>query len=96
MPHSDPHDLWDMFWRDKNGHVVIFEWPNAWLIAWAAVTMVSLFSKGKLFTICYWLAIVLLAIWSVLEISRGVNYFRRALGLVVLGFTIMSIIHGLQ
>ena len=96
MHKHNSHDLWDKIWRDPEGKVVIFQWPNVWLIAWAVVTMVSLFTRGTVFSVCYWLADAILAVWAILEITKGVNYFRKALGVIVLIFVIISVIHGLQ
>lgn len=85
-------DLWDKFWKDKRGRVVVWQTPNAFLIAWAVLTLLSLFLNGAASDILWWVAIVDLAIWSLLEIFKGVNYLRRALGIIVLVLTILSAI----
>jgi len=82
---------WYKFWKDKTGKVVIWQSPNLPLWAWIISTSlskvlphgqlnfaVSLISFGALFT------------WAWLELSRGVNYFRRCLGAVVLIASIAS------
>lgn len=84
-------DLWDKTWKDKNGKVVIYQHPNPLLIAWVVVTVLSIFINGKLSTVLWWLAMALLAAWSLLEIFKGVNYFRRALGAVVLLLVILAV-----
>lgn len=85
--------LWDRIWKDRQDRVVIWQNPNAWLIGWAVLTMVSLLlSRGLVADICSWAASASLIVWSFLEISRGVNYFRRVLGAVVLVFAIASLI----
>jgi hypothetical protein len=78
-------DLWDRVWRDQQGHYVVFQWPNIPLIAWAVLTCISVLTPSRsTASTFWWLASVALAIWALLEIFRGVNYFRRALGLFVL------------
>jgi len=92
MPTSDRrHDLWDKIWKDRTGHVVIYQRPNIWLIGWAVLTLMSLFLLGQAANILSLLATIVLGIWALLEISRGANYFRRALGVVVMIFVIMSL-----
>jgi hypothetical protein len=83
--------LWDKFWRDKHGDVVIFQMPNVLLYLWAGLSLVSMFTpRGKVSDGFWWASMASLAIWSLLEIFKGVNYFRRVLGLVVLGFTVAA------
>jgi hypothetical protein len=85
-------DLWDRIWRDENGKIVIWQRPNLWLIGWAVLTTISLFISGRGADIFSWLAEISLIIWSLLEITKGANYFRRVLGLLVLIFAVMSLI----
>lgn len=89
------HDLWDKIWRDQQGKVVVFQWPNAWLIGWAVLAVASLMTSGHLADILSWASHLSLIVWSVLELLKGVNYFRRALGLLVLVFAIASLINNL-
>jgi ABC-type uncharacterized transport system permease subunit len=89
------HDLWDKFWRDEEGRVVIWQTPNAWLIGWATATFVSLFFNGRTADVLTFIGSVSLIVWSVLEVTKGANYFRRLLGLVVLIFSIASLIKSL-
>lgn len=88
--HYEHQDLWDKFWKDDKGNYVIWQWPNKFLIAWAILTLISLFINGTISTIVWWLALIDLAIWAGLEIWKGVNYFRRVLGVVVLIMTLMA------
>jgi hypothetical protein len=74
-------ELWDRIWRDKRGKVVIWQMPNAFLIGWAVLTMASLIVSGKVADVLAWAAIAALAAWALLEIVKGVNYFRRFLGI---------------
>ena len=92
----DDRDLWDKIWRNEDGDIVIWQWPNAWLIGWAVVTLISLVVTGKVSDVFFWIGVGLLLVWSALEILKGVNYFRRALGVVVLLMEIMMIINVLK
>lgn len=94
MPYTRTMNLWDRIWKDKRGRVVIWQTPNMWLIGWAALTVISLLFSGqsRAATIFAVTGSIALIIWSVLEILKGVNYFRRALGLVVLILSVLSII----
>jgi hypothetical protein len=84
-------DLWDKFWKDKDGNVVIFQMPNFILITWVVLTIISLFvPRGHVQETIWWASTITLAVWSLVEMLKGVNYFRRTLGLVVLLITIAS------
>jgi hypothetical protein len=86
------HDLWDKIWKDKHGKVVIFQMPNILLVGWAVLTIISLFvPRGQAQETFWWLSVATLGVWSLLEIWKGVNYFRKALGLVVLFMVVASI-----
>jgi hypothetical protein len=84
--------LWDKTWKDRRGKVVIWQTPNIPLIGWAVLTFLSLLFSGRQADIFSWLGSASLIIWSLLEISKGANYFRRALGLLVLVTAVMSLI----
>lgn len=94
-PRRDRRDLWDKTWKDKTGRYTLWQTPNVWLMGWVVFTVLSLLFNGTVSDVFFWLASAGLLTWSFLEITRGVNYFRRALGLLVLYFTIMTIIKGL-
>lgn len=81
---SSDQDWWDKFWKDKDGQVVVYQRPNVFLIAWVVLTLISLFMTGTVSNVLWWAALAVLAIWSLLEIFRGVNYLRRLLGVIVL------------
>jgi hypothetical protein len=92
--HIQTHNrsLWDKFWRDKSGEVVIVQRPNIWLVIWLVLEIVSLFSAShrvELFS--WWLGSAALGVWSLLEILQGVNYFRRALGVFIALMTLLTV-----
>jgi hypothetical protein len=86
------HRVWDKIWKDKDGSVVIWQMPNAFLIGWAVLTIICLVTSGKTSDVFGDVADASLVVWALLEIFKGVNYFRRALGVVVLIFAIASFI----
>lgn len=90
--HRQRRSLWDKIWRDKSGHVVIWQTPNVWLIGWAVLTTLSLFFTRHPADIISAVGSVSLTVWVALEVLRGVNYFRRALGLIVLIFAVAALI----
>ena len=85
-------DIWDKIWRNKNGRVVIWQAPNMWLIGWALFVTLSLLFTSRLADIFSWIGSASLIIWAVLEILKGVNYLRRALGLLVLIYAVATLI----
>lgn len=89
--YQDNRNLWDKTWKDRRGHIVIFQMPNVWLIAWAVLTFISLFTNGTAANVLWWLAEIALFGWALLEALRGVNYFRRGLGVIVALLVIGSI-----
>jgi hypothetical protein len=76
-------DTWDKIWRDRRGNVVIWQRPNIFIIAWVIITVVTIFTTGTVSNVLWYISAAVLAIWALLEIFRGVNYFRRFLGVLV-------------
>jgi len=64
-------------------------------MAWLVLTIFSLLVNGRLANILYWVGSAALITWSLLEIFKGVNYVRRALGLLVLVLAVASLVKGL-
>jgi hypothetical protein len=70
---------------DKKGRVVIAQSPNIPLLGWFVLELVSLLlHKGHAKSGLQDIATASLFTWAYLEISKGVNYFRRLLGFVVI------------
>lgn len=84
--------IWDKTWRNQEGKVVIWQMPNAWLIGWAIFTFMALLVSGKTSDVLSWIGEASLVVWCLDEMLRGVNYFRRALGLVVLIYAVVTIL----
>lgn len=77
--------LIDKIFRDSNGNIVIAQMPNPPLILWVVASLLTfVFHSGTINSVLNILANGALFTWAWLELFQGVNYFRRALGLVVL------------
>lgn len=86
--------LFDKTFRDSQGAVVIAQAPNLPLWAWIISTLLKfVFTKGTLFEGLDAIAFGSLFTWAWLELFDGVNYFRRALGAIVLISAIVTRIH---
>jgi hypothetical protein len=77
--------LFDKIFRDSEGNIVIAQPPNLPLIAGITTTALKfLFTYGNLYIAVDAIAFGSLFTWAWLELFDGVNYFRRALGLITL------------
>ena len=77
--------LFDKFFRDSNGNIVIAQPPNPPLILWGMASLLKLIFTGGLTHVGLDLiAYGSLFTWAWLELFQGVNYFRRTIGLIVL------------
>jgi hypothetical protein len=81
-------DLWDKFWKNKQGEVVVYQHPNILLIAWLILALSSLFALGTIAEVLWYGSLAFLAAWAIREMIKGVNYFRRGLG----GFILLIVI----
>jgi hypothetical protein len=85
--------LFDRLFRDGSGEIVIGQAPNLPIIVWISATLLKLvFTTGQTKIALDILAFGSLLYWSFLEITQGVNYFRRDLGVIVLIALIASVI----
>ena len=87
--------LFDKFFRDSDGNIVIAQPPNPPLILWGVASLLQLvFTTGLTNVALDLIAFGSLFTWAWLELFQGVNYFRRTIGFVVLvgfvGFRILS------
>ncbi|MBN3872670.1 MAG: hypothetical protein V7L00_11035 [Nostoc sp.] len=77
--------LVDKTFRDSDGNIVLAQMPNLPLIVWIVTSSLALiFTSGKINTVLDVVANGSLFTWAWLELFQGVNYFRRALGALVL------------
>ncbi len=85
--------LFDRLFRDAAGQIVIWQPPNLPIVIWVSATLLKLvFQTSPVKIGLDILAFSSLFYWSILEITQGVNYFRRDLGVVVLIALIISVI----
>ena len=79
------NNLFDQTFRDSQGNLVIAQPPNLPLLVGITATLLKLaVTSGNLHTGLDAVAFGSLFTWAWLELFEGVNYFRRALGLLVL------------
>lgn len=79
------HKAIGKLFKDKYGNLVILQKPNAPLWAWIIFKAMSLLLEmGQVRSGFEQLSMTFLFIWSYLELTRGVNYIRKLLGLVVI------------
>ncbi len=83
--------LFDKVFRDREGKIVLAQMPNLPLIVWIVTSLLKLvFTTGKINIGLEVIAFGSLFTWAWEELFQGVNYFRRALGLLVLVSMIAS------
>jgi hypothetical protein len=94
---SDKQSIVDRWFRTESGEIVIAQFPNWPLIVWAAAVLLEKLvptDPAILTQILSGLGFLALAYWSWLEITEGVNPFRKALGTVVLLVSVASRVMG--
>jgi hypothetical protein len=71
------------FFLDKDGHLVLWQFPNTPLVGWGIFKLLSMIvSRGHVQTGFAMLSSAFLFTWAFLEITKGANHFRRLLGLL--------------
>jgi hypothetical protein len=83
-----------LFVNRRTGRVTVAQWPNTSLTIFIAVSvgLRVLRPSGGTERALRVAADVAIVVWAVDEVIRGVNPFRRALGLAVIGVTVASMI----
>ena len=78
------------FFKDKDGHIAIWQMPNVPLIGWGVTKAASmLLGKGGIGHGLDLLSAAFLFTWAYLEITSGISGFRRLFGaLVIIATTI--------
>ncbi len=88
--------LFDKTFKDSEGNIVLAQAPNLPLLVWLVATLLKLvLTSGSIYIALDAIAFGTLFTWAWQELFQGVNYFRRALGLVVLIIAIASKIPGI-
>lgn len=81
------------FCSDKDGKIVIGQFPNFPLILWFLTKGMSLVTNNKgLKTSLDIASLIFLTIWALLELTRGVNSFRKTLGAITLVFIAIYVV----
>jgi hypothetical protein len=85
-----------LFVNRRTGRLTVAQWPNLalWAFIAGSVAMRVVHPAGHAGTALRVLTIAALILWALDEVCRGVNPFRRFLGLVVLLATIANIVIG--
>lgn len=83
--------LFDKTFRDNEGNIVIVQPPNLPILVIIVATVLNLVVKNcNIHTGLDAVAFGSLFTWAWLELFEGINYFRRALGFLVLIGLIVS------
>jgi hypothetical protein len=83
-----------LFRSRENGRITIAQWPNLSLWVFLIGQLVERLASpaGLAGGIVHWTGRAALAWWSLDEIVRGVNPFRRGLGVVILARVILGVV----
>jgi hypothetical protein len=77
--------FFNQIFRDSEGNVVLAQFPNLTITVWVIASLLKLIlPTGRINTGLDVIAFGCLFTWAWEEIFQGVNYFRRALGLLVI------------
>jgi hypothetical protein len=90
-----PRRAFDWMFRDRStGKVVIAQWPNLPLIVFLVAAAIRRFAspEGTVGPVVSVVATAAILWWSVDEVARGVNPFRRILGGIVLVVTLVGLV----
>lgn len=75
--------------KDSGGKITIIQFPNGLLFAWIVCKIIGLLiADGQFADGISMLSTAVLFTWAYLEITSGVNYFRKGLGLIVIIFIV--------
>jgi hypothetical protein len=82
-----------MFLNRRTGHITVVQWPNISLSVFIVVSIAlhAFRPMGGAEILARVLADVAIFVWSIDELLRGVNPFRRTLGLVVMVTTCVTL-----
>jgi hypothetical protein len=77
--------------NEQKKNFVIFQFPNLYLWVMIISWPFSRFATGLVQSVSRTVFITATIIWSYEEIVHGVNWFRKLLGAVVLGLTVVGL-----
>jgi len=70
--------------------MTIVQFPNKALWVAIAAAIVNMFATGRLNEVVSVIFYIALIVWAYLEITSGVNWFRKGLGWVVLAYILVT------
>jgi hypothetical protein len=75
---------------DKDGHLILFQVPNVPLILCLISAILGMVLTGIPQTVAILIFNASFLSWAILELTTGVNYFRRSLGLIAIIYMLMQ------
>lgn len=79
------------FFKDKKGRTVLWQSPNLLLWGWLVFRVLAWLIPDAYYKNGFGrLSTAILFAWGFLELTKGVNYFRKFVGLVVLVLITLS------
>jgi hypothetical protein len=79
------------FFKDNEGEIVLWQWPNIPLYGWFVFKSLSLLINESTFKAGLEnMSAAFLFTWAFLELTQGINYFRKSLGLIVMTVIIIG------
>lgn len=81
---------WHDFFRDRDGHLTVAQWPNPTIVATVALWLASTITSSRAAALRD-ASIGALAAWALDEVARGASPFRRVLGVVALSWAVYSL-----
>jgi len=92
VPITNNRTFVDKCFKDSSGKVVLGQTPNYPIIVWAICAILQMFTlPEQVLAVISYLGSSFLFYWAWLEITSGVNYFRKALGVVILFASVIAL-----
>jgi hypothetical protein len=88
MARSEPISYGQLARKGWPARFPIAQWPNAPLIVALVASVASRLTDGRAHTYASSVFYVALSIWAYEELARGVNWFRRLLGMAGLVYVV--------
>jgi hypothetical protein len=83
-------NLYEKCFCDQNGRLTILQRPNMLIVVWLITVLLKRILDGHIVQVIDVVGFSALFLWALAELFEGVNYFRRALGLVIIFMTLYS------
>jgi len=78
--------------RVAPGGFVLAQWPNPPLWVALAGALVARLGQGRVHDVATAVFFMGLTVWAYLEVTEGVNWFRRALGVAGLAYVLVRMV----